>query len=232
MRASSGWPPGPARGHEAARSTSTSRVLRTAWTPSEPEFDEVGAHGVARLLGDEEGQDRRARGVVRLLAQVEERVERRVPAAPRDERGLPRRRDRPAPARGARRPRDRPRAFAASRRRPGGPDLLRVHEVAAEGGDRGRPLAGRPEQAPADRLQADRQEPGEHGDDRAREDERWGRGGVLCASGVDSFAHAKVLICGPKAGRSRWIASPTDVSGNCSLQRSSFAQERRENHRV
>src|SRR5271165_5292563 len=57
-------------------------------------------------------------------------------------------------------------------------------------------------------------------------------GGVLRVSWDELIRCYKVLICGPRSARSRWQVSPTDVPGNCSLQPSSIAQERRENHRV
>jgi hypothetical protein len=76
------------------------------------------------------------------LAQVEERVERRVPAAPGDERGLPDERSPSARSRSAG-----PGVLDGLRRveeQERGPDLLRPHEIAAERGHGGRPLARRP----------------------------------------------------------------------------------------
>ena len=88
MSASSGWPPGRLAGTNRPV-FSTSRVLRIAWTPMRPRVCQVGPDGLPRALGYEEGHDRRARGVPRLLAQVEERIEGGVPSAPGRKGGLP-----------------------------------------------------------------------------------------------------------------------------------------------
>ena len=158
--------------HKPARRRDLAR-LEDRLHAQRPGIRKVRPDRVSRILGDEERKHRGARPVRRALPQVEQRVERWIPAAPGDERGLPRGKRAQGPVEGGGLRIVHGLCDVEQELR--GPDLFRVDQVPAKGCHRRRPRACRAQEPLADRFEADGQEPRHDRDHRAGEHKR-GRG--------------------------------------------------------
>ena len=153
----------PAGGRQFAGGEERTHARRTG-------LRQILAQRAAGFLRDKKREHRRAGAMAGVGAEVEQRIEKRIPAAPRDERRLVDRELLQRPVEGGRaRIVRRPRRGQHQR---GRADFFRIDEIAPVGTERGRAGARGAQQRRTHGFQIGRQQPRHHGDSHTQHHQR------------------------------------------------------------